>query len=238
MKLFGFAGTAHSPSTTENIISQLSAEMEKKHIITGSVIESGRDNIIKSCCGCLNCYKNGKCALDETDEMYRLKKELLSSDIVVFGSPVYIHNVSASMKNYLDRHLIWMYTYFLAGKVAVTVSASSSNGNEYVNDYLAKVLKIMGANVVSNISCNIFDTPEMIHKKIELCCDQVSNALQTGITKPDPEQEKYFLLNKKLFSNTYFNGYLKDVWTNNNYFNSDSFMELYNSRLHTIKENR
>lgn len=58
---------------------------------------------IKPCLGCFDCwYKTpGKCIIkDDIDE---LLSKFLSSDIVVFATPIYIDNLTGIMKNFMDR---------------------------------------------------------------------------------------------------------------------------------------
>lgn len=58
---------------------------------------------IKPCLGCFDCwYKTpGKCIIK--DDMDELLSKFLSSDIVVFATPIYIDNLTGIMKNFMDR---------------------------------------------------------------------------------------------------------------------------------------
>jgi multimeric flavodoxin WrbA len=58
---------------------------------------------IKPCLGCFDCwYKTpGKCIIE--DDMDELLSKFLSSDIVVFATPIYIDNLTGIMKNFMDR---------------------------------------------------------------------------------------------------------------------------------------
>ncbi len=58
---------------------------------------------IKPCLGCFDCwYKTpGKCIIK--DDMNELLSKFLSSDIVVFATPIYIDNLTGIMKNFMDR---------------------------------------------------------------------------------------------------------------------------------------
>ncbi len=229
MKLFGFAGTAHKPSYTANIIEKLSDELKREGVIDTAVIFKGSDVDVTMCKGCLSCYQCGNCILDAHDDMSRLKNEILSSDIVVFGSPVYVHDVSGTMKNFIDRFVVWMYLYRLVGKTAVTVSASASNGNIFVDKYLQKVLKIMGANVAGSISVNMFTRPEEIDSQIRKCCDAVKNSIVNGITEPDMLQEEYFSATRQTILHPLAKGYLADYWKEKDLAEYEKYMDYYNS---------
>ncbi|MBD3256495.1 MAG: hypothetical protein GF383_15475 [Candidatus Lokiarchaeota archaeon] len=60
------------------------------------------DYNIEFCKGCWSCAKNGRCVInDDFEQIFRKVRE---ADVIVLGSPVYWANVSAIMKNFLDRH--------------------------------------------------------------------------------------------------------------------------------------
>ncbi|MHC4575264.1 MAG: flavodoxin family protein [Planctomycetota bacterium] len=58
---------------------------------------------MKPCDRCGACFykADGRCALD--DDMSGLIRQLIASDFVVFATPVYIDNVTALMKLFIDR---------------------------------------------------------------------------------------------------------------------------------------
>lgn len=60
-----------------------------------------RDLKIGFCNGCRSCDIKPKCVLD--DDMKKLFNKLLKADLIVIGSPLYYGNVSAMMKNFIDR---------------------------------------------------------------------------------------------------------------------------------------
>jgi multimeric flavodoxin WrbA len=60
---------------------------------------------IKPCKGCVSCWLNtpGECV--QKDDMKKLLDKIKESDVVVYATPLYIHNVNGPMKNFLDRRL-------------------------------------------------------------------------------------------------------------------------------------
>lgn len=58
---------------------------------------------IRPCLGCFDCWFKtpGKCIIK--DDMDELLSKFLSSDIVVFATPIYIDNLTGIMKNFMDR---------------------------------------------------------------------------------------------------------------------------------------
>jgi multimeric flavodoxin WrbA len=56
---------------------------------------------IHPCIGCVRCGYEGPCVQKDDTEMIR--KELLSSDMVVFATPLYYYGMSAQLKTVVDR---------------------------------------------------------------------------------------------------------------------------------------
>jgi multimeric flavodoxin WrbA len=58
---------------------------------------------IQHCRGCFACWRQTppRCAID--DDMAGLLEKLVSSDVLVFATPLYVDNVTGLMKNFMDR---------------------------------------------------------------------------------------------------------------------------------------
>ena len=58
---------------------------------------------MKGCLGCLQC-KNGKDRCVIQDDLTKYFEELQDTDVLVLGTPNYIHSISGQMKTFIDRH--------------------------------------------------------------------------------------------------------------------------------------
>ncbi|MDQ7093537.1 flavodoxin family protein [Desulfosporosinus sp. PR] len=59
------------------------------------------DMNIKPCQGCLVCRKTGQCVMQ--DDFQNMFKHIVDADVVVFGSPIYLWQVTAQTKLLWDR---------------------------------------------------------------------------------------------------------------------------------------
>lgn len=56
---------------------------------------------IHPCIGCISCGYDGPCV--QKDDMEKIKREILRSDMVVFVTPLYYYGMSAQLKILVDR---------------------------------------------------------------------------------------------------------------------------------------
>ncbi|VMX10449.1 putative reductase [Streptococcus pneumoniae] len=143
-KIFFFIPLRKEESRVWNSINDIIRIIHEKTEVE-IILRTPVNSKIKTCIGCEMCFRRGKCTLDKhDDDMSMIKREMLESDILVLTSPVYLHNLNADMKNFLDRIAYWTHMMRLAGKQGIAISYSDTNGEEYVYDYLNKIINYMG----------------------------------------------------------------------------------------------
>src|SRR5690606_41037787 len=57
---------------------------------------------LRFCTGCNACLRQTTCAITDDDNAY-LHAKMLEADGIILGSPCYFGNVTALMKNFMDR---------------------------------------------------------------------------------------------------------------------------------------
>lgn len=93
-----------STSLRTNSNSQILAEEFKKGAVeAGNEVEiiSLKDKKINFCIGCLACQKTQKCIIN--DDVKEIIDKMLTSDVIVFATPIYFYEMSGQMKVLLDR---------------------------------------------------------------------------------------------------------------------------------------
>jgi multimeric flavodoxin WrbA len=104
MKITAFNGSPNGESGNTNVMvtaflkgaEASGAEVENIFLVNKE---------INHCKGCYSCLFSGqgKCSIE--DDMKDLMSKFIESDIVVFATPLYVHNVSGMLKVFMDRSL-------------------------------------------------------------------------------------------------------------------------------------
>ena len=149
---------------------------ERGHKVT--VFDAAHSNI-HPCLGCGRCGMNGDCV--QRDDMEKLRDLMLSSDMVVFVTPLYYYGFSTQLKMTIDRW--YSFTTRLTAKhlkTALIVAAWDSNDwtmNDIVNHYhtLCKYMDFQDIGMILGKGCG-----------------------SVAMTKSSPYMEKAYELGKSL----------------------------------------
>ena len=102
------------------------------------------------CTGCATCLESGSCWV--RDDYNSVVRAVLEADAVILASPVYIFNVTAQMKTFLDRSLGYGHRPRGDWKPGLALSVSAGHGETWAADYLGQVLRLFGAYPVGKFT--------------------------------------------------------------------------------------
>ncbi|WP_371371447.1 flavodoxin family protein [Sporomusa aerivorans] len=152
-KLVAFIGSPRKNGNTATLVDE----------VTRGALDAGTqttlfnlyDMNIKPCQGCLVCRKTGHCIMQ--DDFQNLFKHIIEADVVVFGSPIYVWQITGQMKLLWDRLCGLFDENFklrYASKSAIMVySQGNPNQDAFKASFQSNeaVLKMLGLNVVETI---------------------------------------------------------------------------------------
>lgn len=98
MKVIGFNASPKKNGNTAWVINKI---LEKSSIETK--LYNFADLNIKPCQGCLACHKDGNNGCVINDDMQKLYQELETTDTLILGSPIYMGQMTAQAKTFIDR---------------------------------------------------------------------------------------------------------------------------------------
>jgi len=155
MKVLGICGSPKEEGSTTLYALNEALKAIRKYGLDTKLIELSKYNV-SGCIDCDYCKDKVDCSIDD-DFTKKLLSLLTKEDIkgIIYASPVYFGGVSAQMKAFIDRCLIFRRNDFMfEDKVAgvITVGKSRQGGQELTAIDLIKNCLIQGMIVVPDSS--------------------------------------------------------------------------------------
>lgn len=144
------------------------------------------------CTGCATCLETGDCWV--RDDYKSVVRPVLEADAVILASPVYIFNITAQMKTFLDRSLGYGHRPRGTWKPGLALSVSAGYGETWAADYLGRVLRFFGAFPVGKFTAIAVGPGEFLGREAvearaaDLARD-LAQALKEGRRYPPTDQD-------------------------------------------------
>lgn len=189
-KIFCYAGSSNPKSVTRKICSQLLIELNQ---LIGEEVQikiyDGTTSQIVPVKNAASFFSQD--ALDNMDSMKIIKRDMLSSQIIILGSPVYFHNVSGDMKNLIDRlsYMTHLFPFMEKKVIGVVVVCGSYCGSDEVVKYLVDFEKHLGLGSIKVIEYNSNKMAfNELRKKISIVSQSISQIMNKGIIDYSSDQ--------------------------------------------------
>ncbi len=98
-RILGVIGSPRRNGNTDLLVNHILEGAKAKGAAVNSIFLN--DLTIKECDGCHLCWRGKPCP--KNDDMCRLYPEIIASDVIIFGTPVYWYGPTALMKGFIDR---------------------------------------------------------------------------------------------------------------------------------------
>ncbi len=196
------------------------------------------DYDIQNCKGCAKCFATCSICQQYEDDIKQIEEKLLNSEVIIFASPVYAHNITGIMKNFIDRIAYGLHIMRFTGKYGVTVSVSDSNGNIFVDDYLSKILMYMGVKVIQSVSVQRINP---INQSVIINCGKQITEIIEGLggRKSTKYEELVFQTMKNALLNVQERLETNETryWKEQGYFECNSFEEIFQKEKQRLNNN-
>jgi multimeric flavodoxin WrbA len=152
MKIIGLNG---SPRREKSRTGQLVNKILEGAADAGAQIEyfDITEIKIKPCAACDKCHKKGYCV--QKDDFQMTFEKIMSADGLVLGSPVYIYQVTAQLKNWIDHLGNTIHCLRFLDKYGAVVATAGGSGEKETADYMEKILKYTGMQSAGRLACRI-----------------------------------------------------------------------------------
>ena len=145
MKIIAVKSSPRKNGNTNAIIERIleGAEENEHHILRYDLENMN----FKGCSACRACKENGSFCVIK-DDLTHYWEELISADVLIWGSPNYMGTINGTLKTFIDRHYCTkdksMKSKLQPGRKAIMVlSQGHSDSSYYLDNYrfLEKYLK-------------------------------------------------------------------------------------------------
>ncbi|MGA7876711.1 MAG: flavodoxin family protein [Desulfoferrobacter sp.] len=150
MKILGFEGSPRRNGNTEKLVKAILQGAGEKGAETKHY-KIAKMNI-SPCLGCMDCRESGVCV--HKDDMTHLYDEIQSSNAIIIGSPVYMWQVNAQTKTFMDRLVLFMrpdFTTRFDGPKGLILAFTQGNPDAQAFktyfDYLEKLFSFLHYDV-------------------------------------------------------------------------------------------
>jgi len=109
------------------------------------------DHKIEFCRHCESCHRKIMCC-PINDDVQMILEKMLQAEGVIFASPNYINQITASMKALWDRAAHFIHCRRLLGKYVAGVVSSGSGQDKAVLDYIQYYANTCGAQYAGGVS--------------------------------------------------------------------------------------
>lgn len=154
MKILALTGSPRKGGNTETLVKAIIAGAESKGA-TVNYYDLSQLNI-SGCKACMYCKSNDGCAVK--DDMLPLLEQILTADAVILGSPVYMWQMSAQTKLFVDRlYALLNPDYTMKFKPGLPLVLAYTQGQPDINkfagyfDATAKMFEFLKFKVVNTL---------------------------------------------------------------------------------------
>jgi multimeric flavodoxin WrbA len=197
MKILAIHGSPRTIRSTTRKLAGLVLEGAAEAVAETEMIDLADHRII-SCTACEACSMNGICVNE--DDVPSILARMREADAIVFGSPVYIDNISGQMKVFFDRLADAIHYQVLAGKFGCAVATTHESGGDDVVAYLNHVLNYLGVLSVGGVSVATAGRDEAVEEAGPAARElgkKLADAVTNGFC--DPAQEAILADNRAYF---------------------------------------
>ncbi|MEN6444116.1 MAG: flavodoxin family protein [Methanoregula sp.] len=148
------------------------------------------DYRVTPCTACEGCSFSGICVFD--DDVPELVARMQEADAIVFGSPVYIDNITGQMKVFFDRLADAIHYQMLAGKFGCSVATTHTSGGDEIVAYQNHVLNYLGVIAVGGLGVATGGNPAAVDAaegSARALGKKLAGAVMTGFSAPEQEEE-------------------------------------------------
>ncbi|NHI92326.1 MAG: flavodoxin family protein [Candidatus Lokiarchaeota archaeon] len=146
---------------------------------------------LELCRGCATCITHGEDRCSFKDGLKEIHTSMQDADVVIITTPIYALQVTALVKNFLERSSYILHRPCFFGKWFMSISTQAYSGDKEVAQYLANVMHLCGFNIIPSLRITIEQKKE-ISKKIRAAVNHFQ-AIERKTGFPHPTWKDFMM---------------------------------------------
>lgn len=143
-----------------------------------------KDTHLELCKGCCMCFAKGENLCPLRDDKEKIENAIHAADGIIFASPVYVVNVTALMKNVIDRFAYVCHRPRFFDKYAMFVTTSAGFGASQTLQALDWAARTWGFNIVNKLGVIGFSlSSAALRKKSESRIERATTRFYNAVKK-------------------------------------------------------
>jgi len=122
MKLLIITGSYRKNGNSAKLAKILAEEVNARNFSAGNIMEVSTihlsEQMIHPCLGCRICFDKGEDRCPNWEDVEKIKQEMHTADVLILASPVYVEDISGTMKTWIDRFSHICHQLEFGGKYA------------------------------------------------------------------------------------------------------------------------
>jgi len=193
LKVTAFIGTDSKEATYKAVL-EFEKSLKQLSEIDFEIVFL-KDYHLEFCHSCCNCFQNGEEYCPSKDDRDKLIERIWNSDGVIFATPNYTFQVSARMKNFIDRMAFIYHRPGFFGKAFTAVVTQGVLGGRDVLKYLYLTGENLGFHVSKG--CSVTTHRPMTNAQQNKLSKEVKKAaarFHTELLRPAPSPSFFRLI--------------------------------------------
>ncbi len=155
MKVLSITGSGRAGGNTETAAGLLECAITKAAADAGAEAEIERVRLsaqpLGICRGCRLCFDRSEDACPLQDEALAIFERMHKADVILLGSPVYVEDVSGTVKNWIDRMAYNCHRPGLPGKIAFVYTTAGMGSSGHALRTMKTAFGTWGMTVVGSM---------------------------------------------------------------------------------------
>jgi len=226
------SGSPRPKGNTRKVLRLVEEELSRRGDVAFEHISLGSLHI-ETCRGCLKCMRRHEARCPCHDDLLGLRDKMLAADAVIFASPVYVHTVTALMKNLFDRLAFHCHQPAFHDVSALLVTTSELTGARETLDYMRFVCFTWGFRIAGELGVVYpsFVAGGRYRAQAEAHIERAAASLWDSMTTPRPspslkELAFFHLMRTKVTLHRDVLPRDYEVWQERGWLESDYFTDV------------